>query len=75
MAEVSPRTSTSELELEAVGASSPLWMVSRAPQLNALVGSLQEHRRALDEGRGGERLLFSRTDIEIGRASCRERVS
>ncbi|MFZ5444190.1 MAG: hypothetical protein ACOZQL_29610 [Myxococcota bacterium] len=69
-----PRTSTSELELPAAGVDSPLWMVSRAPQLNALVVALQEHRRSLDEGRGGERLAFSRATIRAARAEFGEMI-
>jgi hypothetical protein len=42
-------------------------MVSRAPELNALVGALQRHRKALDDGRGGERLSFSRAAVARAR--------
>jgi hypothetical protein len=47
---------------------SPLWMLSRAPCLNALVAALQGHRRALDGGAGGERLQFSRAEVAQARA-------
>jgi hypothetical protein len=53
---------------------SPLWMVSRAPQLNALVVALQQHRRALDEGRGGERLTFSRAEVALARAEFSDMI-
>ncbi len=53
---------------------SPLWMVSRAPGLNALVGALQHHRQALDAGRGGERLTFSRAEIATARAEFSDMI-
>lgn len=55
-------------------AASPLWMVSRAPGLNALVAALQQHRRALDDGRGGERLTFSRAEVARARAEFGEMI-
>jgi hypothetical protein len=55
-------------------ADSPLWMVSQAPGLNALVVALQEHRRALDAGRGGERLVFSRAEVARARAEFGEMI-
>ena len=47
---------------------SPLWMVSQAPGLNALVVTLQEHRRALDAGVAAARLAFSRAEVARARA-------
>ena len=54
--------------------NSPLWMVSQAPGLNALVVALQQHRRALDEGRGGERLTFSRAEVTLARAEFSDMI-
>ena len=68
MPEAPQRTTTVEFEVPSPGVDSPLWMVSRAPQLNALVVALQQHRRALDTGTGGERLSFSRTEVAQARA-------
>lgn len=53
---------------------SPLWMVSRAPGLNALVVALQQHRRALDAGNGGERLVFSRAEVARARAEFSDMI-
>ncbi len=53
---------------------SPLWMVSRAPCLNALVVALQRHRRALDQGQGGERLEFSRAEVAQARAEFSDMI-
>lgn len=64
------RTSSSEFET----ADSPLWMVSRAPHLNALVVSLQRHREAIDTGQGGERLVFSRAEVARARAEFSEMI-
>lgn len=53
---------------------SPLWMVSQAPGLNALVAALQQHRRALDEERGGERLSFSKAELVRARAEFSDMI-
>lgn len=53
---------------------SPLWMVSQAPALNELVATLQKHRRDVDEGRGGERLVFSRARVAAARAEFGEMI-
>ena len=55
-------------------ADSPLWMVSQAPGLNALVVALQHHRRALDEGRAGERLAFTRGEVARARAEFSDMI-
>lgn len=64
------------MENEDVGPTlnSPLWMVSQAPGLNALVLALQHHRRALDEGRGGDRLTFSRAEVARARAEFSDMI-
>jgi hypothetical protein len=49
-------------------------MVSQAPGLNALVVALQQHRRALDEGRGGERLVFRKAEVGQARAEFSEMI-
>lgn len=53
---------------------SPLWMVSQAPDLNALVVALQQHRRALDAGQPGARLAFSRAEVARARAEFSEMI-
>ncbi len=53
---------------------SPLWMVSQAPGLNALVSSLQRHRRALDTGDGGAQLTFSRAEVAKARAEFSDMI-
>lgn len=53
---------------------SPLWMVSRAPGLNALVAALQRHRAAMDAGAGDQRLLFSRAQVAQARAEFGEMI-
>ncbi len=67
----SPRNPTSADATDALEpvltVDSPLWMVSRAPCLNALVVALQRHRQALDAGLGGERLQFSRAEVAQAR--------
>jgi hypothetical protein len=60
--------------VDEVAADSPLWMVSRAPGLNALVVALQRHRQALDQGSGGERLAFSRPEIATARAEFSDMI-
>ena len=50
---------------------SPLWMVSQAPGLNALVVALQQHRHALDAGSGeivilGSGLFTNQGGIVLG---------
>jgi hypothetical protein len=60
-------------DLEESGRS-PLWMVSQAPALNELVVLLQKHRRTIDEGRGGERLVFSRAQIAAARGEFGEMI-
>jgi hypothetical protein len=49
-------------------------MVSQAPKLNALVVALQHHRMTLSEGRGGERLTFSRTEVSQARAEFSDMI-
>jgi hypothetical protein len=63
-----------EVDKAPATADSPLWMVSQAPGLNALVGALQEHRRALDEGKAGERLSFSRAEVTRARAEFSDMI-
>ena len=53
---------------------SPLWMVSQAPGLNALVVALQQHRRELDSGSGGRRLAFSRAEVGRARAEFSDMI-
>lgn len=53
---------------------SPLWMVSRAPGLNALVAALQRHRAAMDAGAGDQRLRFSRAQVAQARAEFGEMI-
>jgi len=53
---------------------SPLWMVSRAPGLNALVAALQRHRAAMDAGAGDQRLRFSRAQLAQARAEFGEMI-
>lgn len=53
---------------------SPLWMVSQAPGLNALVAALQQHRRSLDAGEGGEQLVFSRAEVGRARAEFSDMI-
>lgn len=53
---------------------SPLWMVSQAPCLNALVVALQRHRKALDQGKGGERLQFSRAEVTQARGEFSDMI-
>lgn len=72
MSDVAEETKSSETELPSL--DSPLWMVSQAPVLNALVGALQRHRRALDEGSGGDRLAFSRAEVAKARAEFSEMI-
>ncbi len=55
-------------------ADSPLWMVSQAPGLNALVGALQQHRRALVEGGADGRLAFSRAEVVKARAEFSDMI-
>jgi hypothetical protein len=60
--------------VDEVAADSPLWMVSRAPGLNALVVALQRHRQALDAGEGGSRLAFSRAEVATARAEFSDMI-
>lgn len=53
---------------------SPLWMVSRAPALNALVVALQRHRKASDAGQAGGQLVFSRKQVLEARAEFGEMI-
>lgn len=53
---------------------SPLWMVSQAPGLNALVGALQQHRRAIDSGEDGKHLTFSRAELARARAEFSDMI-
>lgn len=53
---------------------SPLWMVSQAPGLNALVAALQQHRRALDDGRAAQGLSFSRASVAQARAEFSDMI-
>jgi hypothetical protein len=71
--DVVEESATSELDL-GDSFDSPLWMVSQSPTLNRLVGALQHHRRALDEGRGGERLTFSREELTRARAEFSDMI-
>ncbi|MFO0596453.1 MAG: hypothetical protein U0228_14145 [Myxococcaceae bacterium] len=66
------RTSSSEFAVPT--ADSPLWMVSQAPTLNALVVALQRHRAALDAGQGGEKLQFSRAEVARARAEFSDMI-
>ena len=63
-----------ETETASPTLNSPLWMVSQAPGLNALVVALQHHRRALDEGSGGEKLTFSRAEVARARAEFSDMI-
>lgn len=63
---------SSELHLEP--SHSPLWMVSQAPSLNALVVTLQEARQRLEGGTGNERLDFSRAQVAKARAEFIEMI-
>ena len=47
---------------------SPLWMVVRAPALNALVVMLRDARSELEAGTLGGRLTFSRAQLTMARA-------
>jgi hypothetical protein len=71
MSNTPPRTESSEF---ATTLDSPLWMVSQAPHLNALVVALQRHREALDAGQGGERLAFSRAEVARARAEFSDMI-
>lgn len=53
---------------------SPLWMVSRAPALNALVVMLQRHRKAADAGETAGQLVFSRKQVLEARAEFGEMI-
>ncbi len=53
---------------------SPLWMVSQAPTLNALVVQLQQARTALEQGTTGGRLEFSRRQLAQARAEFSEMI-
>ncbi len=67
-------TNEPEPEEAPAGASaSPLWMVSQAPALNALVVMLQRTRRELAEG-GNGRLVFSRGELAGARAEFGEMI-
>jgi len=55
-------------------ADSPLWMVSASPALNEIVAALQRSRRALDEGGGAGRLVFSRARVAQARAEFGEMI-
>ncbi|MBL8912331.1 MAG: hypothetical protein JNM17_16690 [Archangium sp.] len=54
--------------------NSPLWMVSQAPHLNALVVALQKHRESIDSKTGGEKLHFSRTEVARARAEFSDMI-
>ncbi|MGQ0504954.1 MAG: hypothetical protein ACT4TC_06500 [Myxococcaceae bacterium] len=53
---------------------SPLWMVSQAPALNALVVALQRARAALEQGTSGGRIELSRTEVSRARAEFSEMI-
>ncbi len=58
-------------------ADSPLWMVSQAPSLNALVVRLQRHRRAFVAGevsQASQQLVFSRKEVAAARAEFSEMI-
>jgi hypothetical protein len=62
---------------EATASSSPLWMVSQAPALNALVVALQQHRRRLDSHPGDGapvQLAFSRAHLAKARAEFSDMI-
>ncbi len=61
-------------EAPAPTVDSPLWMVSRAPNLNALVVALQRHRQAMDGGWAGKSLQFSRADVIQARAEFSDMI-
>ncbi len=65
---------TLEAYVSELSEDSPLWMVSRAPGLNALVAALQRHRAAMDAGAGSERLCFSRAQLAQARAEFGEMI-
>jgi len=53
---------------------SPLWMVSQAPTLNALVVQLQQTRAALEQGTASGRLEFSRRQLAEARSEFSEMI-
>ena len=53
---------------------SPLWMVSQAPALNALVVSLQRARVAIEGGTAGGRLELSRSQVARARAEFSDMI-
>ncbi len=57
-----------------IPSESPLWMVSQAPALNALVATLQRTRRELDAGGARGRLEFSRAQLAKARAEFGEMI-
>jgi hypothetical protein len=67
-------TSPSSSEAQPLAAESPLWMVSQAPTLNALVVALKRSRQQLEEGTTGGQLKFSRGDVTKARAEFSEMI-
>ncbi len=62
-------------DVPAPSVDSPLWMVSQAPGLNALVAALQHHRQAIDAGdAAGRRLVFSKAEVARARAEFSEMI-
>lgn len=68
------RTISSEFMSPLATMDSPLWMVSQAPHLNALVSALQRHREALDAGTEAARLSFSRAEVARARAEFSDMI-
>lgn len=63
-------------DAQASRSASPLWMVSRAPTLNRLVGEMQGSLRAFEVRRGNEsmRLVFSRAVLAQARAEFTQMI-
>lgn len=68
-----PTSDLTELP-EGAHTESPLWMVSQAPSLNALVIALQRARVALEQGTSGGRVQLSRRAIAQARAEFSEMI-